>query len=348
MLRIFNYNRNYFEFKPEGISLEDRMSKPKVLLTRPDIPTESLQLLQSFAEVEIQPKERPISKEELITSVRDKDALFCMLTDPVDKEVVDAGVDLKVIATMSVGHEHIDSEAAKARGISVTNTPDVSSNSVAELTVTLMLAAGRRVFEAANTVKRGHWNYSWAPQWLCGHGLAGATIGFVGMGRIAQSVLAHCTAFGIKEAIYYDKFHPREAAEKMGAKFRPLDEVLANADFIVTLTNLNEETRHMYNAETFAKMKKNCVFVNTSRGGVVDQDALYDALKNGVIRAAALDVSEPEPLPAYSKLLTLDNLIVTPHIGSAETNVRVQMATLAVNNIKAVLEGRPAITPVNL
>jgi len=206
--------------------------------------------------------------------------------------------------------------------------------------------AGRRVVEAANAIKEGKWTYSWGPQWLCGSGLAGATIGFVGMGKIARSVLKHCLAFGIKEAIYYDKFHPIELAEQMGAKFKPLDEVFANADFVVTLTILNDETRHMFNAEAFAKMKKNCVFINTSRGGVVDQDALYDALKNGVIRAAAIDVSDPEPLPADSKLLTLSNLVITPHIGSAETNVRVQMGNLAVNNIKAVLEGKPPLTPI--
>ncbi|XP_003740751.1 glyoxylate reductase/hydroxypyruvate reductase [Galendromus occidentalis] len=323
------------------------MSKPKVLLTRPDIPAESLEKLKAFADVEIQPEERPITKEELLKSIKGKDGLLCMLTDPIDAEVIEAaGENLKIIATMSVGYEHIDRKTAEKHKIAVSNTPFVSSDSVAELTVTLMLVAGRRVVEAANVIKRGDWTYSWGPQWLCGAGLAGATIGFVGMGKIARSVLSRCQAFGIKEAIYYDKFHPIEPAEKMGCKFKPLDEVLSSADFIVTLTNLNEETRHMYNKATFAKMKKTAVFINTSRGGVVDQDALYEALKHGVIRAAALDVSEPEPLPKESKLLTLDNLLITPHIGSAETNVRVQMGDLAVSNILAVLEGKDPVTPV--
>ncbi|KAL1414809.1 hypothetical protein MTO96_007266 [Rhipicephalus appendiculatus] len=180
--------------------------------------------------------------------------------------------------------------------------------------------------------------------WMVGQGLHGATVGFVGMGHIAQCVLKGMIGLNIGKAIYYDKFHPIRPAEELGATYCSIDEVAAQADFLITLTNLTDETRHMYNKSFFPKMKKTAVFVNCSRGGVVNQDDLYDALKNGVIRAAAIDVVDHEPLPKTSKLLTLRNLIVTPHIGSAEISVRVKMGFLAVDNTINVLNGQAPVT----
>uniref|UniRef100_A0A131Y2S5 Glyoxylate reductase/hydroxypyruvate reductase n=1 Tax=Ixodes ricinus TaxID=34613 RepID=A0A131Y2S5_IXORI len=324
------------------------MSKPNIYVTRPDIPKEALDKLRHFCNVTHWDQERPVDRAVLLENVKGKDALLCMLTDNIDKEVITAGDKLKIIATMSVGFEHIDLEECKRRNIPVTNTPDVSSDSVAELTVALALAAGRRVVDCAQAIKEGEWVYSWGPMWLCGQGLHNSVVGFVGMGRIAQSVLKRCLGLDIKKAIYYDKFHPIKPAEDMGAVFAPLEDVISQSDFIITLVNLSEETRGMFNKALFLKMKRTAVFVNTSRGGVVNQDDLYEALKNNVIRAAAIDVSLPEPLPKDHKLLTLRNLIVTPHIGSSEVSVRIEMGLLAADNVINAVLGKPTRTkPVN-
>uniref|UniRef100_L7M4F5 Glyoxylate reductase/hydroxypyruvate reductase n=1 Tax=Rhipicephalus pulchellus TaxID=72859 RepID=L7M4F5_RHIPC len=323
------------------------MSRPKVYVTRPDIPAEPMAKLRQNCDVTNWDKEEPVNHDVLIENVRGKDGLLCMLTDKINKDVIAAGDKLKIIATMSVGFEHIDLEECKKRNIIVTNTPNVSSDSVAEMTIAMALAAGRRIVDCANAVKQGEWIYSWGPMWMVGQGLHGATVGFVGMGHIAQCVLRGMIGLHIAKALYYDKFHPIKPAEELGAVFTSLDDLAAQADFIVTLTNLTDETRGMYNKSFFSKMKKTAVFVNCSRGGVVNQDDLYDALKNGVIRAAAIDVAVPEPLPKTSKLLTLRNLIVTPHIGSAEISVRIKMGFLAVDNTINVLNGQaPATKPV--
>lgn len=324
------------------------MSRPKVYITRPDIPAEPMAKIKQHCDVTHWDKEEPVNYDVLVQNVKGKDALLCMLTDKIDKNVIAAGDKLKIIATMSVGYEHIDLEECKKRNIIVTNTPNVSSDSVAELTIAMALAAGRRLVDCANAVKAGEWIHSWGPMWMVGQGLHGATVGFVGMGHIAQCVLKGMIGLNIGKAIYYDKFHPIRPAEELGATYCSIDEVASQADFLITLTNLTDETRGMFNKSFFAKMKKTAVFINTSRGGVVNQDDLYDALKNGVIRAAAIDVSVPEPLPKTSKLLTLRNLIVTPHIGSSEVSVRIKMGFLAVDNVINVVNGQaPATKPVS-
>lgn len=320
------------------------MSRPKVYVTRPDIPAEAMAKLRQHCDVTHWDREEPVHRDTLLANVGGKDALLCMLTDKIDETVISTGDKLKIIATMSVGFEHIDLEECKRRNITVTNTPGVSSDSVAELTIAMALAAGRRLVDGANSVKAGEWIYSWGPMWMVGQGLHDATVGFIGMGHIAQCVLKGMIGLHIKKALYYDKFHPIKPAEDLGATYCSIDEVAAQADFLITLTNLTDETRGMYNRSFFSKMKKNAVFINTSRGGVVNQDDLYDALKNGVIRAAAIDVAFPEPLPKTDKLLTLRNLIVTPHIGSAEISARIKMGYLAVDNVINVLNGQPTVT----
>ncbi|KAH7972027.1 glyoxylate reductase/hydroxypyruvate reductase [Rhipicephalus sanguineus] len=320
------------------------MSRPKVYVTRPDIPAEAMAKLKQHCDVTHWDREEPVHRDTLLANVKGKDALLCMLTDKIDETVISAGDKLKIIATMSVGFEHIDLEECKRRNITVTNTPNVSSDSVAEMTIAMALAAGRRLVDGANSVKAGEWIYSWGPMWMVGQGLNGATVGFVGMGHIAQCVLKGMIGLNIGKAIYYDKFHPIKPAEELGATYCSIDEVAKQADFLITLTNLTDETRGMYNKSFFSKMKKTAVFINTSRGGVVNQDDLYDALKNKVIRAAAIDVAMPEPLPKDDKLLTLRNLIVTPHIGSAELSVRIKMGFLAVDNVINVLNGQATVT----
>lgn len=317
------------------------MSRPHVYCTRPDIPHQAMAKLREHCEVYHWDKEEPVHYDTLLASVKNKEALLCMLTDKVDKRVIDAGDKLKIIATMSVGFDHIDIEECKRRRIFVTNTPDVSSESVAELTVAMSLVAGRRIVDCATAIKAGEWIHSWGPMWMCGQGLHHSVVGFIGMGRIAQTVLKLMKGLNISKAIYYDKFHPIKPAEELGATYHSVDEVVAQADYVIALTNLSDETRGMFNKSLFSKMKKTAVFINTSRGGVVNQDDLYDALKNGVIRAAALDVSFPEPLPKDHKLLTLRNLVITPHIGSSEISVRIEMGFLAVDNIINVVSGKP-------
>lgn len=323
------------------------MSKPKVLVTRPDVPVEGINMLKERCDVEIYDQPKPIPKEDLLKLLPGKDAMLCLLTDPIDKEVIQcAGPQLKAIATMSVGFDHIDIKECKERKIPVSNTPEVSTDSVAELTVTLLLAAGRRLMDAATAIKKGEWVYSWSPLWLCGQGLKDATVGIVGMGRIGQGVMKRLLPFGVTKVLYFDVFHPIKPAEEMGAQYVEFEELVKQADFIVAMCNLSDQTRNLFNAKAFNLMKPTAVFVNTSRGGVVNQDDLYDALKAGKIRAAGLDVMVPEPLPKDDKLTTLENIILTPHVGSAEVSVRVAMAKLAAENILAVLDGKPMVTPV--
>ncbi|KAH7942175.1 hypothetical protein HPB49_021721 [Dermacentor silvarum] len=262
------------------------MARPNVYVTRPDIPQEAMAKLKQHCNVTHWDKEEPVNYDVLLANVKGKDALLCMLTDKIDKNVI----------------------AAEVSGL----TRGVPCGCAAR----------------ASTARQ---------------------VGFIGMGRIAQSVLRGMKGLHIGKAIYYDKFHPIKPAEEMGATYCSVDEIAAQSDFIVTLTNLTDETRGMYNKSFFSKMKKTAVFINTSRGGVVNQDDLYEALKNGTIRAAAIDVSVPEPLPKTDKLLTLRNLIVTPHIGSSEVSVRIQMGFLAVDNVINVTTGQPPRTKaVNL
>ncbi|XP_015911973.1 glyoxylate reductase/hydroxypyruvate reductase [Parasteatoda tepidariorum] len=325
------------------------MSRPKVLVTRPGVPQEGIDMLKAKCDVEIYDQDKPIERDALLKGIKGKDALFCLLTDPIDKEVIEAaGPQLKAIATMSVGFDHIDTKECKARNIPVSNTPDVSTDSVAEMTVTLLLAAGRRLMDAASAIKKGEWVYSWSPLWLCGQGLTNATVGIVGMGRIGQGVMKRLLPFGIAKVLYFDVFHPIKPAEDMGAQYVEFEELVKQSDFIVAMCNLSEQTKDLFNAKAFNLMKPTAVFVNTSRGGVVNQEDLFDALKNKKIRAAGLDVMVPEPLPKDHPLTTLDNIILTPHVGSAEVSVRVQMAKLAAENILSVLDGKPMVSPVPL
>ncbi|GFY52232.1 hypothetical protein TNIN_303341 [Trichonephila inaurata madagascariensis] len=293
---------------------------------------EGIDLLRQTCDVEVYDEEKPIPRDALLKGVAGIDGLLCLLTDPIDKEVLDAaGLQLKVIATMSVGFDHIDIEECKKRKIAVSNTPHVSTDSVAEFTVLLMLAVGRRLFDSAAAIKNGEWVYSWSPLLFCGQGLKNATVGIVGMGRIGQAVLKRLLPFGIAKALYYDVFHPIPPAEEMGAIYTPFEDLLKQSDYVVAMCNLSDETR-----------APNFYF----RGGVVNQDDLYDALKSGQIRAAGLDVMVPEPLPKDHKLTTLPNIALLPHVASAEVSVRILMAEMAANNILNALNGKSLVSPV--
>jgi glyoxylate reductase len=313
--------------------------KPSVLLTR-RIPSAVLGRLEAVADVDVHnaPSQIPIGDDELKHRVRGKDALICVLTDQVTPEVLDAGADLQVIANIAVGYNNIDIAAARARGIVVTNTPDVLTDATAELTWALILAAARRVSEGDRLVRRGDWK-GWSLDFMLGMELRGKQLGIIGPGRIGRAVAAKAPAFGM-HAVF---------AARPGRPARPddmsLDQLLLSSDVVSLHAPLTAETRHLIDRRAFARMKRSAILVNTSRGPVVDEEALAWALGERLIAAAALDVYEHEP-SVHPGLLKFENVVLAPHLGSATRETRTAMADLAVSNVLAVLDGRPALTPV--
>ncbi|GAB4504921.1 MAG: D-glycerate dehydrogenase [Anaerolineales bacterium] len=312
------------------------MSKARVFVTR-IIRDKGLDLVKEACQAEVWPEELPPSREVLLERVRGVDGLLCLLTDRIDAEVMDAaGPRLKVISNHAVGFDNIDVAAATARGIPVGNTPGILTDATADMAFALMMAAGRRVVEAEKFLRAGQWK-TWSPSLLLGVDFAGATLGIVGFGRIGQAVAKRATGFDMRIR-YYD---PGASASPPGlpAVSTDLDTLLAESDFVSIHVPLTPETRHLVNAAFLAKMKPTAVLVNTARGGVLDQEALYQALKQRRIFAAALDVTDPEPLPLDSPLLELDNCIIMPHIASASVKTRDNMALLAAQNLLAGLRG---------
>lgn len=312
------------------------MPKPKVFVTRA-IRDKGLDLVREFCDAEVWPGDLPPTREELLAKVRGVDGLLCMLTDRVDAEVLDAaGPGLKVVSTYAVGFDNIDVDAATARRIAVGNTPGVLTEATADFAFALLMAAARRVTEAERYLRAGKWQ-TWQPSGLLGLDFFGATLGLVGFGRIGQAVARRASGFGMR-VIYFSPTTPHNPLLN-ATPVESLDALLAQSDFVSLHTPLTPQTRRMVNADFFSKMKPNAVLVNTARGGVLDQDALYDALKNNRIFAAALDVTDPEPLPLDSPLLTLENCLIVPHIGSASHKTRDDMAVLAAENLIAGLKG---------
>lgn len=280
----------------------------------------------------------PVPREELLKKVQGKDAIFCALTDIIDVELLEhAGPNLKVIATVSVGYDHIDVAECKKRGIKIGYTPDVLTDATAELTIGLLLSTSRRLIEANKEVYNGGWS-TWSPFWMCGNGLKNSVVGIFGFGRIGQEVAKRISPFKPKQIIYFGRSERLEAKE-MNAKRVDINEFLSTGDFIIVTCSLTPETKEFFNEEVFSKMKPNAIFINTSRGGVVNQTALYNALKRGTIKAAGLDVTTPEPIALDHPLLTLSNCVILPHIGSADIDTRVEMSRITACNILSGLKG---------
>lgn len=312
------------------------MSKPKVFVTRV-IPDKGLDLVKDFCEVDLWEGELPPSRAELMQRVQGVDGLLCLLTDKIDGEVLDAaGAQLKVISNFAVGYDNIDVNAATARKLPVGNTPDVLTDATADFAFTLMLSAGRRILEGDRYVRAGRWQ-TWGPMLLLGIEMRGSTLGLVGFGRIGKAMARRAVGFDM-HVIYYD---PQETRYDPDVKATSVDfeTLLEESDFISLHTPLTPDTHHLIDSEALSKMKPSAVLVNTSRGPVVDMDALYEALKFKRIFAAGLDVTEPEPLPADHPLLTLDNIVIVPHIASASRIARDKMAWLAAKNLIAGLKG---------
>jgi len=320
------------------------MTKPRVFLTR-RILDQGLRLVQDFCFTEVWPGELPPSHEEILSRVKGCDGLLCLLTDQIDAEVMDAAQPgLKVISNHAVGVDNVDVAAATYRGIPIGNTPGILTDATADMTFALLLAASRRVAEGDRLVKKGGWK-TWSPDFMLGADLHSATLGIIGFGRIGRAVAHRASGFGM-HIVYYD---PNPTVPEPGVEATPvdLDALLRESDFVTLHTPLTIETRGLMNASAFTKMKSTAILVNTSRGPVVDQAALYDALLAKRIFAAALDVTDPEPIPMESPLLQLENCIIVPHIASASWQSRQQMSRMAAENLIAGLMGKPLPNCVN-
>jgi glyoxylate reductase len=298
-----------------------------VFVTRA-LPFPALERLRDAHDVDEWPGELPPSPVELRTHTREAEGLLTLITDHVDVELRDGSPRLKAIANMGVGTDNIDIAAAKERGIPVGNTPDVLTDATADLAFALLLALARKIVPGAEKVRAGEWT-TWEPAADLGADLAGAVLGIVGWGRIGQAVAHRADGFGM------------EIVHSSRSSGVPLEELLARADFVSLHTPLTPDTRHLIDADALARMKPTALLINTARGGVIDQDALRTALHDGRIAGAALDVTDPEPLPADHPLLDAPNLLVVPHVGSATVRTRARMAEMAVENLLAALDGRP-------
>jgi glyoxylate reductase len=333
------------------------MAKPKVFITRV-IRDKGLDLVKETCQADIWPEELPPGHEVLLERVRGVDGLLCLLTDCIDAELMDAaGPGLKVISNHAVGFDNIDVAAASERGIPVGNTPGILTDATADMAFALMMAAGRRVVEAEKFLRAGNWK-TWGPSLLLGIDFAGATLGIVGFGRIGQAVAKRATGFDMR-ILYYDPGAAPTGPSTTAISSPPpwaglpavstdLDTLLRESDFVSIHVPLTPKTRHMVNADFLSKLKPDAVLVNTSRGGVVDQTALYETLKERRIFAAALDVTDPEPLPMDSPLLELENCLIVPHIASASVQSRDMMAFLSAKNLIAGLNGEKLPHCVNL
>ncbi|EEC08622.1 glyoxylate/hydroxypyruvate reductase, putative, partial [Ixodes scapularis] len=293
-------------------------------------------------DIDVWNQPKPIPRSLLLQRIVDKDALFCLLTEKVDAQLLDAaGSTLKVVGTMSVGYDHIDVDECRKRRIAVGNTPHVLTDSTAELGIALLLATRRRLFEARSQIDSGAWaQTSWSPMWMCGSEIRGTTGSTYFLFVSGLAILERLRAFKVSKFLYTSRSH-KPTAEMEGAQFTRLDGLLRMSDIVIVTCTLTPETTGMFNREAFSLMKKTASFINISRGAVVDQDALYEALTTGKIASAGLDVMTPEPLAKDHPLVKLPNCVLLPHIGSATTETRTAMAVLTAQNILAALQGLP-------
>ncbi len=320
--------------------------RPRVFVARV-IPEDGLAAIRAGCDAEIWPDELPPPRAELLRAIEGCDGVLTLLTDRVDDEFLDrAGPQLKVVSNFAVGFDNVDVAACTRRAIPVGNTPGVLTETTADLAFALLMAAARRVAEGDRYVRAGRWR-TWGPMLLLGPDVHGATLGIVGFGRIGQAVARRAAGFGM-HILYHDLQRADEALEReLGATYRPLEDLLGEADVVTLHVNLSEETRGLIDAARLRSMKPTAILVNTARGPVVDTGALHEALRDGLIAAAALDVTDPEPLPADHPLLALDNCLVVPHIASASRATRGRMAAMAAANLLAGVRGERLPTPVN-
>jgi len=324
--------------------------KSRVLVTN-RIPAAVLQRLESDLEIDYHTEKDALSRDQLLDRVRDKHGLLCVVTDTIDSRIIKAGSQLRVIANIAVGYDNIDIATAKKHGIVVTNTPGVLTESVAELTWGLILNVTRRVVEGDRLIQSGVWK-GWALDFMLGMELFGKQLGVVGSGRIGRAVAARASVFGMK-VVFAARKESNDTTDRSqltktlkDSSVMPLDRLLATSDVVSLHVPMTSDTHHLIDREALVNMKPSAYLVNTSRGPVVDEDALVVALRDGLIAGAALDVYEREPM-VHSGLLGLSNVILSPHLGSATHETRTAMADLAARNLMEVLSGNSPITPIN-
>jgi glyoxylate reductase len=321
-------------------------SKPRVFVAR-KIPDDGIDRIFAACDARVWEDDLPPPRAALLDAIRGCDGVLTLLTDRVDDEFLDAaGPGLKVVSNYAVGFDNIDVPAVTRRGIPAGNTPGVLTDTTADLAFALLMAAARRIPEGDRYVRAGKWK-TWGPLLLLGPDVHGATIGIVGFGRIGQAMARRARGFGMK-ILYHDVHRADPIIEaEHSASFLSLEELLPRSDFVSLHVNLTPETKGLINAEKLAWMKPTAVLVNTSRGPVVDGDALAAALKKGTIFAAGLDVTDPEPIPMDSPLVGLDNCLIVPHIASASRATRGKMAQMAAANLVAGVRGERLPTPIN-
>ncbi|MGA2973608.1 MAG: D-glycerate dehydrogenase [Candidatus Bathyarchaeia archaeon] len=318
--------------------------KPKVYVTRL-LPKDAMDKIHSFCDAKVWEGELPPPRNILLENVTDIDGLLSLLTDKIDAELMNRARKLRVISNCAVGFDNIDVQEATKRGIIVSNTPGVLTDTTADFAFALLMAAARRVVEGDRVVRAGKWK-TWGPMILLGQDVHGSTLGIIGLGRIGSAMAKRAKGFGMR-ILYSDVVRNKQAEEELGIEYVNIDTLFTRSDFITIHTTLTPETHHLIDQKQFEKMKRTAVLVNTSRGPIVDNMALYDALRSGKIAYAALDVTEPEPIPADHPLLTLDNVIVVPHIASASVATRTKMGLMAADNLIAGLKGEMPPNPVN-
>ncbi|MFJ7825877.1 2-hydroxyacid dehydrogenase [Psychrobacillus sp. NPDC096623] len=310
----------------------------KIYITR-KLPEEIVEPLREKFEVQMwHSEEKGMTYEEIKTNAKDAHALWTMLSDNIDRALIESLPNLKVISNFAVGFNNIDIEAAKEHGIVVTNTPGVLTETTADLTFALLLATARRITEVEQEIRSGNWT-SWSPMKYTGMDIFGATLGIVGMGRIGEAVARRAKGFDMN-VLYHNRSRKLDAEETYGFTYAELDELLKQSDFVILLTPLTPETKGLIGERELNLMKESAAIINVARGGIVDEQALYDALVSKKIWAAGMDVFEQEPVPIDHPLLTLPNVTMSPHIGSASIRTRLAMMQMNAKDIEAVLESR--------
>jgi len=321
------------------------MPKPKVFVTR-EMPERGLRIIKEKFDAEVWRDYAPPPKKVIIEKAAKVDALATLLSDNIDAEVFNAAPKLKIVAQMAVGFDNIDVEEATRRGIYVTNTPGVLTETTADFAWTLLMAVARRVVEADKYVRTGKWKVGWHPLMLQGRDVYGATLGIVGLGRIGGAIAKRAKGFDMK-VLYHDVIRRPDLEKEYGIQFTDMDTLLREADFVTINVPLTKETTHLIDENKLKRMKKTAYLINNARGPIVDEKALYKALKEGWIAGAALDVFEQEPTPTENPLLKLDNVVAAPHISSASYETRSRMAEMVAENLVAFFERRPPPNLVN-
>lgn len=320
------------------------MPKAKVVVSRKP-PGPALSRLISECDTWVWEEDRPIPRDLLLEKIAPAEGIFTMIPDQINQELLAAAPKLRVVSTMAVGVDNIDVKACTARGIPVGYTPGIVTEATADMAFALILALSRRIVEAAALVREGNWKL-WSPTLMISNDVFGKTLGIFGMGRIGQAVARRARGFAMP-VIYHNRKPNPAAEQELGAQYRSFDDLLAQADILVVNAPMTPETKHIFNKASFAKMKRSAFFVNVARGGLVDQKGLYAALEQGLIRGAALDVTDPEPIPLDEPIRTHPKCLIVPHIGTSTHETRAKMTEITVDNLLLGLGGKPLLHCIN-